>query len=1282
MVVSTVRLRVLGPVVGEVDGHVVELGGPQQRAVLAYLVMNHGDVVSPSALIDRLWPEDPPASATKLIQKHVSGLRAALGSESIETTGGGYRLAVDTDGIDVARFERSIVDGAAQPEEPPAWSGPPYSGCGDLPFVVAERERLTRVRLEARLDRLAASLVDGAYGPTLAELERLAGEHPSHERVVALLMRGLYASDRQIDALRAYRRHERHLRDELGVDPSPELVDLERRILQHDDALRRSSAPVPLDPQPTGPHAERATPGTAPDRIVEEVRAVAVVLIRSGSDAAGPDDLRAQQRHADDEVRRLVTRFGGHVERTAGDDTIVLFGVPAHEDDLERAAALGRAAVEVLPSSKVVVVADDAVVAVEPTIRLLAGSLLSRARALAEGAAPGQLAADDVVARIARLQATTDTAMVGRDDELAIISDVWQRVIDDGRLRVVEVTGDAGIGKTRLLREAVVRLEPAPYRVLELGFSAFGDRTLLGALKSALVELARGFDGFDEWLDALDLPETIGKRIATQLRPLIDAAPERGPDAPDDLVTPISQLYDVLAARGPLVVVVEDIHWGRPDTVRRLSEAMLDLAGRPILALVTRRHVPALTDFDVGGIAERATLQLGELDASTASELARSVGEDLDAVSLGHATERSGGNPLFLLQYVKMLLDHPDAADRQAPDSVRLVLAARLDHLAQPLRAVIQAAAAVPRRITASAISTLIEQDLAETAAALNVLSRSGLLRRTHGEWTTAGPTFAFQHGLVADVAYSQLTRPKRIELHRRAAISIAAAASESIEDFQDIAWHWSRVIELSRAERLEPDESTRATAREALTTAAARLFHVDAGVSIETLRRAVEITDDESVERADLLMRLGAVSTDAGDLEEATTTLAEAAVIYDVLGDDARAGEALARQARALWYLGQGDSIDRLLTECFERLARAPHSPSHAHAKVVVATQTALRGRPAEALEIADRSERVVHEHGTPEDVIRLLHARGHARFDLDDEGGIQDLEDALHRTLDRGLGRLTSQSYNNLAEVTWFARGPNDAIALAREGLDIAIDGGYLGQAPWHHAQTCEMSYDIGDWDAVMRAVDAKLPLTPVVAWLLDAFGARVRFWRGAADAIDDLDRALRSARITKERQVVVPMLSASIAAHAVLGHDAEAVSLGEELVSFASDVGHHCLRDGGDATRGLCRVGRPDLARALVPARRPLILRRRLMWETAHANIAEAEQRWDDADAHHERAETGWTAFPHPFEAANAAAGRARAARKLDVEAGLIHAYEATARTRFEQLRATRCLRALDG
>lgn len=241
-------VRVLGPMEVLLQGESIALGGPKQRALLALLVASAPRVVSRDLLIEGVWGEEPSSGARSTLQTHVSNLRNLIG-EVIVHDRGGYRLAVDPESIDAVRFTRILEEGrrlvATDPGTAAAnlreglswWRGRPYADLVDVPGLEPEVRHLEELRLEAVELRIDAELAVGLHGTLIAELEALAEEHPMRERFRAQHMLALYRSGRQAEALRAYRKTESMLADELGVDPSQELQDLELAILQHDDSL-------------------------------------------------------------------------------------------------------------------------------------------------------------------------------------------------------------------------------------------------------------------------------------------------------------------------------------------------------------------------------------------------------------------------------------------------------------------------------------------------------------------------------------------------------------------------------------------------------------------------------------------------------------------------------------------------------------------------------------------------------------------------------------------------------------------------------------------------------------------------------------------------------------------------------------------------------------------------------------------------------------------------------------------------------------------------------------
>ena len=234
-------LGVLGPVSCQVDGEDLPIGGPLNRALLAALAVSPSASTSVDALVDALWGSAPPRAASKIIRNRVSDLRKRLADGYLDTTDGGYRLGRRVE-VDVATFE---LDGRLPAEERLAvWRGEPFSELPDwLPARIA-RARLTDLRLVLEEQAAEEALASGDARRAISSLLGLVEAEPFRERRWALLMKALYTDNRQRDALLTFQRARRILNDELGLDPSDELVDLEQAMLLHDASLR---APTDLN---------------------------------------------------------------------------------------------------------------------------------------------------------------------------------------------------------------------------------------------------------------------------------------------------------------------------------------------------------------------------------------------------------------------------------------------------------------------------------------------------------------------------------------------------------------------------------------------------------------------------------------------------------------------------------------------------------------------------------------------------------------------------------------------------------------------------------------------------------------------------------------------------------------------------------------------------------------------------------------------------------------------------------------------------------------------------
>lgn len=254
-------MSLLGSVRVRVEGRETGVGGAKPRLLLALLALNVGRVVPVERLIDGMWGEDPPATARKALQVHVSTLRRLLGEHVISTESIGYRIDAD---VDAVRFEAMIDDASRQLTDHPEgaiavldkalslWTDTPFADLPDEEALVPERVRFTELRLGA-IERRFETLIElGRHHEVLGDLELLTAEHPYREELRALQMLALYRSGRQADALKAFQVTRQLLAEDLGIDPSTELQELEQRILEHDSSLGPS--------RPTRPSTHASLP--------------------------------------------------------------------------------------------------------------------------------------------------------------------------------------------------------------------------------------------------------------------------------------------------------------------------------------------------------------------------------------------------------------------------------------------------------------------------------------------------------------------------------------------------------------------------------------------------------------------------------------------------------------------------------------------------------------------------------------------------------------------------------------------------------------------------------------------------------------------------------------------------------------------------------------------------------------------------------------------------------------------------------------------------------------
>jgi DNA-binding SARP family transcriptional activator len=248
--------------------------GPIPRRLIALLAIRAGEFVHADTLADQVWAGAPPPAARATLQSHMARLRRAVGAERIESGRAGYRLAAERSDVDAHRFVELAEKGrvaiaagdvaaarGALDDALSLWRGPAYAEFGGFPALDSEAARLHQLRVDVRQWQFEAELA-GPGAPPVTAIEAMVREHPTREGLWVLLMKALYRVGRQADALRAYQSARRFLLDELGIEPSRELREVEQMILMHDSALDPTISTT----------APTAVPSETPQPPAEEIR--------------------------------------------------------------------------------------------------------------------------------------------------------------------------------------------------------------------------------------------------------------------------------------------------------------------------------------------------------------------------------------------------------------------------------------------------------------------------------------------------------------------------------------------------------------------------------------------------------------------------------------------------------------------------------------------------------------------------------------------------------------------------------------------------------------------------------------------------------------------------------------------------------------------------------------------------------------------------------------------------------------------------------------------------
>jgi DNA-binding SARP family transcriptional activator len=911
VLVQEVEFRVLGPLEVRVEGRALELKRRKQRALLALLLLHAGEVVSSDRLIDELWSGKPPKAAAGSLRNLVSGLRKTIGADRLRTRPPGYVLDVERERIDLYRFD-SLVARAAESvdaeqrsdllrEALGLWRGSPLADLSRESFALVEIARLEELRTAAREDLIEARLELGLHSQLVPELESLVAEHPLRERLRGQLMLALYRSGRQAEALEAYRAARETLVEELGIEPSTGLQRLEQAILRHDTALdfeaKRATAPAP--------DAERRKRVTILVTDVVDPSTLAAEL--------DPEVLRQVMLRYFDTVRTVVERHGGVVEKNIGGAAVAIFGVPrAHEDDALRAVRAATELSDALVGLNAGLERDHGlaiqirtgintgeVLAGEAAsdVPFPAGAAVRVAMRLHDAALPGETLLGEAtralvgpgistepveqidspalgtvrafrlleVGHQAGIRAASPVQFVGRRDELSQLQAAFEAIVAERRSRAVILIGDAGIGKTRLASELVSSLGVRAQALVGRCVS-YGEGATYLPVREILDQVApeRPQAAIERLLDGEEDAAVVSARVA-QLTGRSEGTAPTG-----ELFWAVRRLFEALARRRPLIVVIEDLHWAEPTLLDLVEYLTAWPVEAPLLLVCLAR--PDLRERRPGLGAD--VLRLTPLDQSAVDLLVAALAKvDITPATQRRITALAEGNPLFVEQLLAFFAEAGPAALETVPPSVEALLASRLDRLEPADRALLERAAVAGREFLRGALAHLTPPaELVALDRRLSALAARGLIQATRGQ----DDFLRFHHVLIRDVAYAGITKKRRADLHEGHGSWLEARneADELVGYHAEQAHRYRMELQPS-----DPDLNRLAAwAAERLARAGIRAWkRADTPATVNLLGRAAALLPADAAERPALLCELGVAQRVSGDFDAGRATLIEA---------------------------------------------------------------------------------------------------------------------------------------------------------------------------------------------------------------------------------------------------------------------------------------------------------------------------------------------------------------------------------------------------------------------
>jgi len=835
-----------------------------------------------------------------------------------------------------------------------------------------------------------------------------------------------------------------------------------------------------------------------------------------------PERLRGVMSRYYAVTRSALERHGGTVEKFIGDAVMAVFGIPVlHEDDALRAL---RGAVEVRDSinrlnveleqtfgltiAVRIGVNSGEVIAGDPAdgASFVAGDPVNVAQRLESAAPAGEILLGEQTYRLARDAIETeelepirikgkadpvpahrlvevltgvlsharrfDSTMVGRERELAILGDAFERSVLECSCHLFTVLGPAGVGKSRLLAEA---LEVIGERatVLSSACLPYGEGiTFWPALE--IVKQATGVTDDDTAaevrakLEAAFEGEESASLAADRVSALVGL--DGGHASAEEGFWGFRKLLEAVARRTPLVVVFDDANWAEPtflDLVEHVAEWTREA---PILLVLLAR--PDLLDARrgwAGGNRNATTIFLEPLSEAESETLLRNLlgGTDVPAGVLARIFDAAEGNPLFVEEMVSMLIDGGflqrenggwveggDLSTVSVPATIQLLLASRLDQLASDERQVIERATIEGTVFHRGAVAALSEPRLQESVPSwLESLLRKELIR-PHRASVLGEDAFRFRHALIREAAYEAIPKQVRAELHERFAVWLEDVTGERVIEVEEVLGYHLEQAFRYRVELARADERTRALAVRAgsrLGAAGRRaLARGDAPAAVNLLQRSVSLLEAGDAPRIEALVDLGTAHFYCGELAEADSALASAIEAAESAGEHAPAERAKVERSLVRLYHDRHFALDdarALADRAIEAFEGAGDELGIARALVLVAHACWSSLQLVEMEEVLERALVHAERGGDKQEVAAILSnlCRAALLGPAPVEDGIRQCRDTLART--PGNQRLEAEVQEVMSVLVAAEGRFDEARELVRRGEQTFRELGLVG-------------------------------------------------------------------------------------------------------------------------------------------------------------------------------------------------------------------------------------------